>query len=155
MKHKGPGRNKCPDCKGSGVYQGLGAPGPCQACGGAGEFIGIKVDLENDVYPKGTCKADWDQLAEALKTCEDADRVINIKAKPGVVHSPIEGELVYVYDAGWYEAEIKSVYDGGVRGERMVKADHTCGMFRIPVKDICWNITDNRWEHIRSGTPVW
>ena len=173
---------KCPDCKGSGVYQGLGAPEPCQRCSGRGEDVvkitTVKPDIPDEPWPGGVNKKHWDALRDLYEkhggaiqhkpnqkasvvgraakagmspkqVCEDTDQVISLTKRP------IEGEVVHVYDAGWYEATIVSIYDGGVRGVKMVRADHACGTFRIPIEDICWNVTERRWEHIRFGTPVW
>lgn len=147
-----PLQYQCPDCKGSGVYKGLNITlENCKTCDGHGSLIGVQL--------KGTMKQDWDQLVDAVKKNSDPKPVGDQDTALSFGHctlgGPFEGEVVYVFDAGWYEAKIKSIYDGGVRGTRMVRADYTSGTFRIPLNDICWNLTEKRWEHIRGGTPVW
>ena len=149
MSQLGPSRHPCPDCKGSGVYQGLGAPEDCQACGGAGEFAGISVD----VYPEGIKKEDWDELSKSFKlNITQKDDITFIEGN-GAPNLKI-GEMVYIYDASWYEGKAAHLYEN-IHGGQMVRVDSNGGIFRIATKNICWNLTENRWEYIRSGTPVW
>lgn len=151
--NKHPLEHKCGDCNGTGIYQGLGALEDCQACKGHGSFIGVEMEIES-TYPKNTKKEDWDELAESFKKQirDDADDITLIKGKgaPGLQ----VGETVYVYNAGWYEGKAEHIYEN-MHGGQMVRVDHSGGVFRMAIKNICWNITEDRWEYIRSGTPVW
>lgn len=185
---KGPGRNKCPDCKGSGLYRGLNiTPEPCQACGGAGEFLGVKVDLPPktqldpndfpdwmgdhldqisknlDVHPVGTKKEDWRQLAKAFKkssrpfTSHGVTEIKNVP-KSGMSQPTTDlkaGEAVHVFDSGWFETVVDRTYEHCKTKRLIVQVSYPHGMITMPIEDVCWNITDDRWEYIRAGTPVW
>ncbi len=70
------------------------------------------------------------------------------------------GDIIHVYDADWYEAEIVEIYQTVSTSSvtspvTMLRADYTCGSFRIPLLAPCWNDTQKRWEYIKAGTPVW
>lgn len=171
---KHPLEYQCPDCKGSGVYKGLNITlENCKTCDGHGSLIGVQLSetfthpIVKEPYPKKTTKEGRVFLPKKghvfLPGATECDRCgESVFIPTGTSRTqclglprPFEGELVHVYDTGWYEAVIDVIYDDPkCRGGRLVKADHTCGVFRIPINDICWNDTEKRWEYIRSGTPV-
>jgi hypothetical protein len=151
---------QCPDCKGSREYVPLVGPAePCRLCNGKGELnddgtpIDDKAKALDSVFNANL--PDWmedykDQLdlinnhSGSLKTLEGLGRDV---LPLGI------GDTIYVFDADWYEAEI--VHFGSYQGMDIVRADYICGRFFINVHDICWNDTQKRWEHIKSGTPLW
>jgi len=120
---------KCKDCKGTGWYQPLfGERENCQ-----------------------TCTLSAEQLKLAQEICEENDTVIlkNIGVQPQV------GDIIHVFDTDWYQTEVVKVYVKADTYDTMVRADYSCGTFRMPMRLVCWNDTDRRWEYIRSGTPVY
>ena len=161
-----PMQYACPDCKGKGTYQGIGPVEDCKTCMGAGSFIGVHIDLPETFthpivkhpYPKETTKEDWDKLAEAMKTngrliVTDANDVTVIKGK-GAVDLQV-GEPVHVFDSGWFDTVVDNIFYSRAGNQTMARVSYACGTMQIPIQNICWNITDDRWEYIRSGTPVW
>ena len=149
---------KCPDCKGGGEYIGAGTiePEKCHRCKGVGELnddgtvIDPKAKALDSVFNSNL--PDWmedykDEIGDLklgeVKTYEYTAKVPKLKI----------GDTVHVFDADWYEAEV--VHFGTYQGMNIVRADYVCGRFFINVDDVCWNDTQKRWEHIRSGTPLW
>lgn len=66
--------NTCPECKGSGVYQGLNTVEPCRACGGkkAETLVrGSEVDLSKwPTYHATTSTKAFDVLRDAQQACQ-------------------------------------------------------------------------------------
>ena len=162
----------CPDCKGSGEYAPLVGPAePCRLCKGVGELN----DDDTAIDPKAKA---LDSVFNAnlpgwMEDYKDEINLDDLRPKGGgIIFSPEEcdringvtpelkvGSLIHVYDADWYEAEVVEIYQtvrpSNMNPVTMIRADYTCGSFRIPLLDPCCNDTQKRWEYIRSGTHIW
>ena len=163
---------RCPDCKGSGEYKGFNIPPElCQRCEGMGELNatprirgsitqleGMGRDDSSTSSTNRKARQVWRGMANAILNPNPDDP--NIKRLKELIKVRIAdgpklniGDTIYVYDAGWYMAEVNLIYnDARYNSGKLVKADHSCGTFRIPLNNICWNDTQKRWEHIRAGT---
>lgn len=125
---------KCPDCKGSGIYQGLGAPEPCPSCGGVGE-----------AFPANA------EETEAALVMRDAiaKQLDDKKNKPQTGPTPTLGlgDDVYVYDGQWHECVLTTLWlslQGAIRMNLSVVGSSKC--FDINKRGAIYNLTQNRWE---------
>ena len=155
---KHPLEYTCPDCKGSGVYQGLGAFENCQTCDGAGALIGVQLEIK---------KEDGDQLVDYIKKqypngIPGNMSTVDVQAVPKAGMSPSTaklkvGDTVHVFDSGWYETVVDRFFMTS-SGQKMVIVKYGTGSIsggmQMRMQSICLNLTKNRWEYIRSGTPV-
>lgn len=127
--------NVCPDCNGKGTYQGFNtALEPCGKCRGVGKL---------DVTKKDALQSVFDHSSIGRNPCKDID--VGMNYLPRVV----VGTAVYIYAAGWHETFVVGVFSN------FYKTENACETFRIPKDKLTYNLTQNRWEHIRHGTPVW
>ncbi len=146
---------KCPDCKGSGEYIGARIVEPCAKCKGRGELnpdgTPLKLPKWMDKYkdqiefnPKVSKKPDLtvEELEELLK-----DGFTKNSPTPKLK----VGDIIHIYDAGWCEAEVISIDSAG--GITARSAYDIC--MWSGVRQLDYNLTQNRWEYIRSGTPVY
>jgi hypothetical protein len=128
---------KCKDCKGTGVYQGLGAPEPCQRCDGKGkEGQTCFTDVKGSIRQLEGMGRDSGPVVEVprLKT----------------------GGTIYIYDMKWYEAEITRFrWYTGDPFTVYVLAKYAGGGTQIPRSRLKYNIIEKRWEYILAGTPAW
>jgi len=130
---------KCPDCKGGGTYQGFNTkPEPCSKCHGLGKVDTDKKDALESVFnfnnPEGKSKMD------------------------SLLSKIVVGTPIYVYDAGWHEAFVMRISCNPNDSADLTKtyiAKSACDTFNIPHRGVTFNITQNRWEFIKCGTPVW
>ena len=121
----------CSDCGGKGTYQGFNTKTePCSRCHGTGKLKVTKDDALRDVFKKSK------QLVE----CHD---------KVFLMPKIVLGTCIHVYDAGWNAVFVlrdqNEIYETGNKTETIY----------IPHDDVVFNLTQNRWECIKSGTPVW
>lgn len=68
------------------------------------------------------------------------------------------GDTLYVFDTSWYKTVVDTKYKSYASRDKVVhfvKSLYSCGSFSIPQDEICWNLTDRRWEYIRAGTPLY
>ena len=163
---------KCPDCKGGGKYVGAGTikPEECQRCEGIGELnndgtvIGSKKRALDSVFNSNL--PDWmedyqDQIGMADApfnfprfTDEQIKQVKKLLrgSPPNFLACDSElkvGNILYIYDAGWHEATVIYIdIDGSIIAET------ACDTFCLG-PHASYNLTQKRWEYIRSGTPVW
>jgi len=137
--------NICPDCNGSGEYLGFNiAPEPCQTCNGHGKLDENGEPLQS-ILPSNL--PDWMNDPHYIEQLDVTHKISNTSSKLAV------GDVVYVYNLKWYEGRITYIdntsltilyYDG--RGPSRLAA---------PIDDICWNVTQSRWECIFIGKPTW
>jgi len=121
----------CSDCNGKKTYQGFNTKlEPCSRCHGTGRLDVTNNDALRDVFEKSK------QLVE----CHD-----KVFLMPKIVLAT----PIHVYDAGWHTVFVlrdnNNVYEAGNKTET----------FYIPHGDVVFNMTQNRWECIRGGTPIW
>lgn len=142
---------KCSDCKGSGMYEGFNLlPEPCRLCEGMGA---LNAEGMPDMLHKGSIKT-LEGLGRKssmspptgggiIFSQEECDRI------NGVMPELKIGDILHVYDRGWYGAVV-TILDGCI-----VHAQHTCGTFDVARYLLNYNVTQGRWEYIRSGTPTY
>ena len=152
---------RCPDCKGSGEYIGARVVEPCAKCNGRGELNpdGTPLNLPKwmDDYkdqikfnPKAS--SGWYNNKNPDLTVEELEQLLkdNFTKHPLLPELQIS-DIIHVYDAGWYEAEVVSI---DLSGEIMARSAHNIFMWS-GVHQLNYNLTQNRWEYIRAGTPVY
>tara|TARA_R110000822_G_scaffold21989_4_gene69540 strand:- start:894 stop:1292 length:399 start_codon:yes stop_codon:yes gene_type:complete len=127
----------CSDCKGKGTYQGFNTrTEPCSKCNGVGKLNVTKADALKSVLDN--TKGAWNNLLYP----EDYDMSL-------VMPVLVTGTPIHVYDAGWNTVFVlkdeNDIYEAGNKTET----------FYIPHNDVVFNMTQNRWECIKSGTPTW
>ena len=132
----------CPDCNGKGVYQGFTTVGPCDRCRGVGKLDVTKEDALQSMLDFNAPRRSAD-ITHLINPCKDID--IGMNQLPRIV----VGTAVYIYAAGWHETFVVGVFSN------FFKTENACETFRIPKDKLTYNLTQNRWEHIRHGTPVW
>ena len=124
---------KCPDCRGNGKYVGARVVEDCRLCKGLGELKedGTHLDIAN--------------LPEWMRDhVNEKDLAAPLKV----------GSIIYVYDCDWYKTRI--IHFGiDSQGREILRADHIYGRFFILKSKLTFNVTQQRWEFICSGTPVW
>jgi len=133
----------CPDCKGKGTYQGFNTkPEPCARCRGVGKIDISKEDALASVYDYNAPRRSAD-ITHLFNPCKEID--------VGTTYLPriVTGTAIYVYDAGWHEVFV--VEDKN----EVYKAVNATETFFISHRDVTYNMTQNRWECIKSGTPTW
>ncbi len=155
----------CPDCNGKRTYQGFNSkPESCNKCNGSGK-LGVRMKIKpSDLNPCANTKYDrvgrrsaeipksW--FVEANKKVEDNDK---IHLSPVIREVIMVGTIIYVYDAGWASAQVVEMTcnPNDPVTSSIVHAETPYERFRIPRSYITFNLTQHRWEYIRSGTPVW
>ncbi len=137
---------KCSECKGSGKYLPLVGPEEyCQTCGGSGSTSCSKPVSE---------ELDMDPFPEWMEDYKDQIDFTETSSQLKV------GDIVHVYDGWWYTAKVKHLNSQARQlkhyafCEYVGSAAHAVGSAALPIKHICFNLTANRWEYIRSGTPT-
>lgn len=160
---------RCPDCKGSGKYTGALIQEECRKCKGSGNLLDKEKALDSvfDAQPKSSDNKPWPDVFTIPDTEENRrvfdklkkilDEETKVKTKLGLVPVLLEvGDTIFIYDAGWYEAVVQFIaLNPGSLTPGMVYASNTTDQFRIPYQEITFNLTESRWEHIKSGTPLW
>jgi hypothetical protein len=160
---------RCPDCpEQPGKYIGANVVEDCQRCEGVGELnddgsvIESKAKALKSVFNSNL--PEWmkdyaDQIG--VGKLDDPDPYGSI-ARANYVHGqdPLKvGDSLYVFDCDWYETTVTRKYNSGSNGTppniMWIDADGVYSSFIMPLSDICWNLTQGRWEYIRAGTPVW
>tara|TARA_R110002094_G_scaffold16428_2_gene27955 strand:- start:141 stop:536 length:396 start_codon:yes stop_codon:yes gene_type:complete len=126
----------CSDCGGKGTYQGFNTKTePCSRCHGVGKLNVTKGDALESVFNFNGIRGDKRQL-------EGYGRDV-------IIPTLVVGTPIFVYDAGWNEVFVlrdqNEIYETGNKTETIY----------IPHDDVVFNLTQNRWECIKSGTPVW
>ena len=110
----------------------------CPDCYGKGTYQGFNTR----VMPCDTCHGRGSLGVEKKDTLQSMfDSNIMPRIVPGVA--------IYIYDAGWHETFVTTVF------EHFYTTKSPCDTFRIPKNRLTFNLTQNRWEYIRCGTPVW
>ncbi len=110
----------------------------CPDCNGKGTYQGFNTAVE----PCGNCNG----VGKLGASKEDAlQSVFDYNITPRIV----VGTPIYIYDAGWHESFVIEVFS------KFYKTKTPCDTFRIPKARLTYNMTQDRWEHIRHGTPVW
>lgn len=148
---------KCPDCKGSGEYQGLGAPEPCRGCGGMGEvFVEKKEELgADDIVQDNT----WMKHSDPLADYDEDDPALNSRWAAGAAKKLLPkinvGDVIHVYDCGWYEVKIMNFNLNASDQLTHYYGSYPSGIMHFTTRDLNYNLTAKRWEIIRAGTPVW
>jgi len=119
----------CTECNGSGEYVGFTSRQRCETCRGTGKLNGA---------------------TDALKSVFDFNDIRH-KGEPISCDMPqiVVGTMIHIYDADWYEAEVFEIQ------QRQIFAATLCDTFTIPANDPTFNLTQNQWEYIKAGTPVW
>jgi len=115
----------CPDCNGKGTYQGF------------------------NTKPEPCSKCHGVGKVNTTKS-DTLESVFDFNVGNGAVMPVlVTGTAIHVYDAGWHTVFVlkdgNGIYEAGNKTET----------FYIPHGDVVFNITQNRWECIKSGTPVW
>ena len=164
---------RCPDCKGTGEYIGVRVVEDCQRCKGEGEVNADDASINRkaktkEIFtlipsePLDPCAIRQKKMDERAKRVydkfdKDTDWIqIVRKPKIGMDSGSPKlniGDIIHIYDAGWHEAKVISFFFD--HGEEMVCADTPCDRFRIRTNRLTYNLTQQRWEHIKAGTPVW
>ena len=131
----------CPDCKGSGIYQGLGAVEDCATCKGLKVMPhaqGVRRSAQLDLVPGG-------------EPGMLVSRAVNVMTELKV------GDAVYVFDAGWFFTVVDKFFITSKSQSMIVVSygtGYVNGSIQMRTQSVCWNLTKDRWEYIRSGTPI-
>ncbi len=153
---------KCPDCKGSGKYTSAFFVEPCQKCKGRGKLNadGTPLNLPEwmDDYEIGHDPGilSGDSTASRKVTAKELDKLIDgiFKVKPELK----VGDIVHVYDNGWYEATVDSFKRSPGRLTVYIILSFARKMisgYVLDSFDLNYNLTQNQWEYVRAGTPVY
>jgi len=146
---------RCPDCpERPGKYIGANVVEDCQRCEGVGELnddgsvIDAKAKALDSVFHSNL--PDW---------MEDYQDQIGNPQRTSFLPELKVGDTLYVYDAGWYKAEVKDIFPNMWSSRRprpiVIRATTSCDTFHILLSALCYNVTQGRWEYIRVGTPIW
>lgn len=149
---------KCPDCKGSGEYVGARIVEKCRNCKGAGTLVDTTKALDsvftyNQPGDNPCLDIEWGALAGNPRVIDKRDEWVD--RSPDLTTTLNIGEVVHVYDAGWYEATIMNFNYNHSDKQTHYDAKYACGTFNFTHSQLTYNITQGRWELVRSGTPVW
>ena len=63
------------------------------------------------------------------------------------------GTVVNIYDDEWTQSEVKSLYD--TSNGAAIWVVHRDDNLYLATSWICWSDTRERYEYVRSGTPVY
>jgi len=135
---------KCEDCDGRGEYQGwyMKEPGVCETCDGHGELDASGEKLKSIILAN---LPDWmqdphyiDKLGKITGSSQSNKLEMN--------------DVVYIYDKKWREGQVTHIEGGFIT---ILYQDRGACYLSGPLLDVCWNITQNRWEYIFIGTPKW
>ena len=124
---------KCDECKGSGKYRGLSIVEPCRKCGGVGRL----TSSNNEV------------LDSILDMQPHTDITWHFERKFKTPSELQVGDVVWIYDANWYETIVRDIEQNSI-----IILHYLHGAFEIHRNLIGWNVTHQRFEYIRSGTPA-
>ena len=151
--------NKCTDCNGSGRYVSCFTDEPCQRCGGSGRerSKNPKADVLKSMFD-----AQPKRYLDAFDHAEECDKVVSLTRAPDVngqgtiLPEIVIGTTIHVFDCDWYQAEVTHIYQASRGGHdvTMIRADAPCDTFRMMLTAMSFNVTKNRWEFIKAGTPV-
>ena len=132
---------QCDQCNGSGQYTGLFDTEPCQTCGGVGTL--------SEAPNKDTI---LDNLPDWMEDYKDQLDITH-KIKPSSSVQLDINDIIFVYNNRWCLARMTSLDATKIR---MSYSDNT-GTWNMSIvrSKVCWNVTQNRWEYIASGTPTW
>ena len=143
---------KCEDCKGTGRYVGLRESGDCQSCQGTGRGL-MKLDVikptqtEEDAVDAMNAMRGMAPRRSAIIPLQPIRSPNNPTTQLGV------GDTVHVYDGEWIETVVMQITDRPTFTEVLAIYHH--GNIKMRGHNICWNVTQQRYEYIRSGTPVY
>lgn len=153
---------KCPDCKGRGEYIGARIVEPCAKCKGRGELNPdgtlLKLPKWMDKYkdqiefnPK--VSSGWSDGKKDL-TAEELEQLLKDAFTKNLPSPELKiGDIIHIYDTGWYEAEITTIEKNA--DDPIMEVRYAHGYFALARSRLGYNDTQKRWEYIRVGTPVW
>lgn len=113
---------KCNDCGGSGTYQGLYSIDTCKNCNGTGEVTVVVPD--------------------ALPIDLNIDGGLKEGRRPMI---PSVGERIY-----YYGEDVEGTISRVNTDTQAFEATFTSGRGNGSFRDLVWNITNDRWEVIRT-----
>lgn len=141
----------CPDCKGTGTYTGIHEVEPCQRCNGL-KVIGPGAARDpKTIVEQADRITDFRPVGASIKG--SMTRLEGLGRDPLVPRIKV-GDIIHVFDASWVEAQVTHTWHDWKLQKQMVRADAPCDSFRIAYSMLNYNVSKNRWEYIKAGTPV-
>ena len=126
----------------------------CEAPGPSGIMRVFRFTNDKVIY--NSYRSRYEHFSAGTTKAADVQAVPKAGMSPPTAKLKV-GDTVHVFDAEWFNTVVDSFYLT-TRNQGMARVSYGIGVFRgdmqMLTQSICWNLTKDRWEYIRAGTPV-